>query len=72
MTAAEAVWAASLVTAVVALPVGAIRMLAYRSGGVDHTRGMYGVALLALGLGAVALVVLVGMTLWCGTSCTPG
>ena len=68
---AEAVWTGALVVAVVLIPVGAFRMLAYRSG-VDHTRGMYGVALLALGLGAVALAVLVTMTLWCGTSCTPG
>lgn len=38
------------------LPMGMIRMLAYRSGEVDHTPGMRNIAVLALALGCVAAV----------------
>lgn len=52
----HAAWAVSLVAAGWFLPVGAWRMLAHRSGQVDHTPGMRMVAVLALGLGIVAVV----------------
>lgn len=57
MDLVQAGWMASLVSAGWLLPVGAIRMLAYRTGEVDHTPGMRFVAVLALSLGAVAVVV---------------
>lgn len=40
------------------LPAGVWRLAAYRSGQMDHTRGMLGVALLALGMGLAGLVTL--------------
>jgi len=48
--------AATLVVTVWLLPVGVIRMLAYRSGEVDHTPGMRNLAIVALALGAVSAV----------------
>lgn len=57
-------WAASGVCAFLLLPVGAIRMVAYRSGEVDHTPALRSVALLALGLGTAALVVFAALTVW--------
>ena len=51
-----AAWGASLIVLLWALPVGIIRTLAYRSGGIDHTPTMRTVARFALGLGVVALV----------------
>jgi hypothetical protein len=62
--AASTLWLASAIAAFLLLPVGGVRMLAYRSGGPDHTPGMRGVALLALGLGTAALVVFAGLTVW--------
>lgn len=50
--------AATVVAAGWFLAVGTIRLLAYRSGSVDHTAGMRFVALMSLGLGAVALAAL--------------
>ncbi|WP_313404499.1 hypothetical protein [Aeromicrobium sp.] len=38
------------------LPMGVIRMLAYRSEEVDHTPGMRNVAILALTLGCLSAV----------------
>lgn len=38
------------------LPMGAIRMLAYRSGEIDHTPGMRRIAMLALSLGCLFAV----------------
>lgn len=64
MDAAQVGWVVSLVVAVVLLPVGGIRAIAYHSGEADHTRGMRFVARLALGLGTLALAVLVALTLW--------
>lgn len=55
-------WAASVVATAWFLAVGAIRMLAYRSGQVDHTPGMRNVAIMALSLGAVSAVCLVVFT----------
>jgi hypothetical protein len=64
MTVAQTLWVISGVTAFMVLPVGAIRMVAYRSREVDHTPALRGVALTALGLGAAGLVLFVGLTLW--------
>ena len=57
-------WAASGICAFLLLPVGAIRMVAYRSGEVDHTPALRSVALLALGLGTAGLVVFAALTGW--------
>jgi len=57
-------WLIALVSAGWLLPVGAVRMLAYRSGDVDHTRGMRFVAIMALSGGAVAAVALVVLSIW--------
>ncbi len=62
MSGLQIVWAASLLVVLGALPVGAYRMVAFRSGEVDHTRTMLVAAWVALGLGAAALVVLVVTT----------
>lgn len=48
-------WAAAGVSALLLLPVGAVRLLAYRAGGVDHTRGLHAVAVFALATGSVCL-----------------
>lgn len=58
----HAAWAASLIAAGWLLPIGMWRMLAYRSGEVDHTPGMRMVAVIALGLGACAALVLIALT----------
>lgn len=50
--------AAALITGMT-LPAGVWRVLAYRSGQVDHTPGMRNVAILALGLGVASAAVLV-------------
>jgi hypothetical protein len=42
-----------------ALPMGAIRMIAYRSGEIDHSQTMLIAASVALSIGLVALLVLV-------------
>lgn len=64
MSTAQLLWAASGVCAFMLLPVGAIRLLAYRSGDVDHTPALRAVALLALALGSSALVAFLGLTAW--------
>lgn len=64
MDNARLVWGGSAIAAFLLLPVGAIRMVAYRSGQVDHTPTMRFVARLALTLGGLALAVFVAMTLW--------
>lgn len=48
--------AATLVVTVWLLPVGVIRMLAYRSGEVDHTPGMRNLAIATLVLGGISAV----------------
>lgn len=63
LTRLEAVWAVCGISAILLLPV-AFRMLAYRSGETDHTPTMHRVALLALGLGAAALLGFVALTGW--------
>lgn len=62
MTTLYAAWAVSLVASGWLLGVGAIRLIAHRSGEVDHTRGMRNVANLALGLGALSAVTFVVLT----------
>lgn len=64
MTPTQTLWLVSGVTAFMLLPVGAIRMVAYRSRQVDHTPTMKAVALMAVGLGALGLVVFLALSLW--------
>jgi hypothetical protein len=52
-------WAASLVITLWALPLGFVRMVAYRSGEIDHTPTMRTSAWFALSLGLLGLVGLV-------------
>lgn len=59
MTALEVVTVVAVIVTGMTLPAGVWRMAAYRSGQVDHTRGMRGVALLALGMGLAGAVTLV-------------
>lgn len=62
MTALLAAWVASLLATGWLLGVGGFRMVAHRSGQVDHTPGMRNVALTALALGALAAVAFVVLT----------
>jgi hypothetical protein len=64
MSAAQVIWGISGICALLLLPVGAFRMLAYRSGEVDHTSTLRSVAVLALGLGALAFLVFAVLTAW--------
>lgn len=64
MGTVETVWAGSGVVAFLLLPVGAVRLVAYRSREVDHTPALRSVAILALSLGALALVVFLALTIW--------
>lgn len=59
MSLLEVAWVASLVTTLWALPLGFIRMLAYRSGEIDHTPTMRTSAWFALSLGLLGLLCLV-------------
>jgi hypothetical protein len=49
-------WALSFMAAMWFLPLGAFRLIIYRSGQVDHTPGMQKVARTILMIGVVALV----------------
>lgn len=64
MSTAQLLWGVCGITAFLLLPVGAIRMLAYRSGEVDHTPALRSVAVLALGLGGLALAGFLVLSLW--------
>lgn len=64
MSIDETVWAVSGVVAFLLLPVGAVRLVAYRSREVDHTPALRSVAVFALSLGGLALVVFLAMTVW--------
>jgi hypothetical protein len=64
MSIAQALWVVCGIVAVLLLPVGAFRWVAYRSGETDHTPALRGVALMALGLGAVGFVAFLGLTVW--------
>ncbi len=56
-------WSVSVVVFGWLLMVGVIRLLAYRSGQVDHDPGMRFVAVLALGLAAVAAATMLVLTI---------
>jgi hypothetical protein len=64
MSALQVVWAVALIATLTMLPVGAVRMVIYKSGEVDHTPALRLVARLALGVGGVALAVLLLVTVW--------
>jgi hypothetical protein len=51
----ELAWGVSVIVTVVALPMGVVRMLAYRSHEIDHTPTMQVAAWFALGLGLLGL-----------------
>jgi hypothetical protein len=59
VSALQLAWGASLLVLLTALPMGAIRMIAYRSGEIDHSQTMLIAASVALSIGVVALLVLV-------------
>ncbi|HSE55318.1 MAG TPA: hypothetical protein VLB03_06265 [Nocardioidaceae bacterium] len=60
----ELVWAIAGICALLLLPVGAMRMVAYRSGEVDHTSALRTVAVMALGIGGAAFVVFLVLSVW--------
>jgi len=62
MDALEIACALSFIATAWFLPIGAIRMIAYASGQVDHTPGMRRLAIATLGTGVAAAVVLVALT----------
>jgi hypothetical protein len=64
MTAVGLVWSISAIVAFGLLPVGALRMVAYRSGEVDHTQALRFVAWLAVVLGGLGALVFVVLTVW--------
>lgn len=64
MTTAQLVWALALIVTLTMLPVGAMRMVIYRSRQIDHTPTHRFVAWLALVVGLAGLALLVAMTVW--------
>lgn len=58
------IWLGSAIAALMLLPVGLIRLIAYRSGQVDHTPTMRTVVVVVLGLGTLAALVFVALSLW--------
>jgi hypothetical protein len=64
MSVPQVLWAVTGIIAFLLLPVGAIRMIAYRSREIDHTPTLRKVALLALGLGGAAFVLFVALSIW--------
>jgi uncharacterized membrane protein YhfC len=64
MGTAQAVWALCGIVALLLLPVGAFRWIAYRSGETDHTPALRDVALMALGIGGAAFAGFLGLTAW--------
>jgi hypothetical protein len=64
MSGVALVWATGGIVALLLLPVGSLRMLAYRSGEVDHTPQLRFVARLALGIGSAGLVVFLALSVW--------
>jgi hypothetical protein len=64
MTFPQGLWAVTGIIAFLLLPVGAIRMIAYRSREIDHTPTLRKVAVLALALGGAAFVVFVILSIW--------
>lgn len=55
-------WGLSFMAALWFLPMGAIRLMVYRSKEIDHTRGMQKVARTILSIGIVALVLFAILT----------
>lgn len=55
-------WVVALIVTVGGLFPGAIRVLAYRSGEIDHTRTMRVAATFAIVVGLVGLVCLIGLS----------
>lgn len=55
-------WGAALVVTLFALPMGVVRILAYRSREIDHTRTMHIAAWVALGTGLLGLVALAALS----------
>jgi hypothetical protein len=51
----ELYWGLSLIVTLTALPMGLVRMVAYRSGERDHTQTMFIAMWVALGLGLLGL-----------------
>lgn len=64
MSTAQWVWAVSLLVTLASLPIGIIRMLAYRTGEVDRPGWLRNIAWLALGIGVSALLVFVASTVF--------
>lgn len=62
MDALQAGWAAALVASMWFVPVATIRVLAYRSGEVDHTPGMRAVAIVATAGAVLSVGTLVVLT----------
>jgi hypothetical protein len=58
MTGLQLVWARSLLVTLTALPVGLVRMVAYRSGEIDHQPTLLVAAMVGLALGLAGLVTL--------------
>jgi hypothetical protein len=59
MSGLQVAWGACLIVTLIALPMGVMRMLAYRSREIDHTSTMRTAAWFALGLGLLGLAGLV-------------
>jgi hypothetical protein len=49
----------SFIAALWFVPIGTIRLIAYRSGAIDHTRGMRNVGFTILSIGLVAFVIFI-------------
>lgn len=56
-------WVVALIVTAMALPVGIIRTVIYRTGDIDHTRTMRIAAAFALALGLLGLLALVALSL---------
>ena len=56
-------WVVALIVTAMALPVGIIRTVIYRTGDIDHTRTMRIAATFALALGLLGLLALVALSL---------
>ena len=59
MDTLEVLWGASLIIMLTALPMGLVRMVAYRSGERDHTETMLIALVVAMATGLLGLVGLV-------------
>jgi hypothetical protein len=64
MSPTQVLWAVTGIIAFMLLPVGAIRMIAYRSQEIDHTPTLRTVAVFALALGGGAFVVFILLSVW--------